>query len=305
MIWLFLALTAAFVWSLANILDKHVITDEMRDPLVAATVAGFTIFLFLSLFSFLANPFTLPFPVAMAAFLTGVTYNLAILFLYSAEKGGEISRVIPLVKLDPLLVLLLSFIFLGELLSPSRYAGVILLTAGAVLISLKKRPRHPWKGLLSLWRDGKRRLAHSAIGLALAASGFYAVRNILLDVSAAQAGLEQVLAWVGIGGLLVGAVILARHHPHLLRRSKRGMEHLVLSDALTIVGFLLFSRAIALGSPTLVAGVGSTNIFFTFLIATALSKTHTHIIKEEMRGSTLLVKAAAIMMVMAGLVALL
>lgn len=284
MLWLYLSLLAAVFWSLVIIIDKHAITDEMRDPILAATISGFTLFLFFSLFSLFSDPLSLPLNIIAFSFLTGVCYITAIYFYYQTAKREEISRINSVVQCYPIVVLILSLLFLGELLSPVKYLGIVLLIAGAIIISIKKGTS----------------IKRLTILLALSSMLFYALRSFFLEIATAFP-LLQVLSWAGLGGLLVGAVLLAAHHPHIRKKSKKGIEHLILSNALAVIAFLLFTQAISLASASLVTAIISTDILFVFLIATALSKTHSHIIREELRGSTLLLKLIAIVLILLGL----
>lgn len=296
MFWFELSLAAALIWSLTSIMDKHVISDEMKDPIVAVTVAGFSLFLPLCFFSLIFNPLSLPPTIILTSFLAGITYSIAILFLYKAAKMDEISRVLPLIKMDPLLVLLFSVAFLGEILSPVKYSGILLLIAGELVLTFKRKS----KKRLSL-PFFRRVPVSSLVSIALLSAFFYSVRSILLEFSTEGHALAGVLFWVGIGGLLVGSLFLAAHHPHIRRKAKKGIEHLFLSNFLTLTAFLLFAEAVSLGPVSLASAVVSTNILFVFLISSILSRTHTHLIREEMRGSTLLMKGAGILLVLVAL----
>lgn len=284
MLWLFLALAAAFVISVANVLDKHAITDEIRDPYLASTIAGFTLFVVLGLFSLVSNPLALSPVLIPLAFLAGVTYNLGLMFYYKASQDEEVSRVIPMMKAEPVLVLVISFLFLGEVLTILQYLGAFAVIGGAVLISVKR----------SIKQCSRR-----AIGLALVAAFFLAVRNVFVDIAATD--LFAMLAWVGLGGFIVGAVLFAAHHPHLKKKAKKGVRHLLFTNALAVIFFLLYTQAIALRSVSLVATVVASQVFFVFVIATVLSRTHSFIVREELRESTLLVKGLAILLVFGGL----
>lgn len=285
MLWFFLALLAAFFISIANILDKHVISDEMKHPLVGASMAGFTLFVFFSLFSLFSDPLSLPPVIIIFSFLGGMCYNLALFFYYKTAQSGEISRVVPAFKLDVVFVLLFSFLFLGEVLTLFQYGGVILLIGGTVLITYKKKAK---------------KLRSSILWLAIMTALFLSIRNFLVGFTS-DGNLFAVLSWVGLGGLLVGSIFFAAHHPHIRKKGRKGIEHLFLTNALAIAFFFLFSQSIALSSASLATAVVSAQIFFVFIIAIALSKTHTHIIKEELRESTLLLKGVAIVMIFLGL----
>ena len=68
--------------------------------------------------------------------LSGLGTGASWLCYFHALKVGEAARVQPIDKLSVVLVALLGVLFLGEKLSPLSWAGVALVTAGAVLIAL-------------------------------------------------------------------------------------------------------------------------------------------------------------------------
>lgn len=173
------------------------------------------------------------------------------------------------------------------MLLPSAVLGAVLLATGAILIALK-RPG----------RTGRRPFVYAFL-----AAAFYALRSLLLDTAVAGHGLFPVLAWVGLGGMAVGAVFLVVHHPHLRKKARKGIEHeLIAANGLAALAFFLFAVALTLAPVSLVAAVVSLNIFFVFVIATALSKTHAHLIREEMRRSSLVAKLVAIALIFLGLI---
>ncbi len=68
--------------------------------------------------------------------LSGLATGLSWLCYFRALQMGPASRVAPLDKLSVPLVMLFSWLLLGEKLTPQVVAGGLLITAGAVLIAL-------------------------------------------------------------------------------------------------------------------------------------------------------------------------
>lgn len=78
-----------------------------------------------------------PFSIYGLILLKSVVISIAWLSIYQAYKKLEISRVSPLRNLSPLLLVILSFIFLGEVASLINYLGITILIISAYLIELK------------------------------------------------------------------------------------------------------------------------------------------------------------------------
>jgi transporter family protein len=291
MMWLFLALVASIIYSTVAIIDKHAVSDELKDPVFGSVVSSFTLFVILMVSSLALAPLVFSLEVAVPAFLTGVFYVFAIIAAYSSFKRTEISRSIPVMMTSPIFVLVIAAMFLGEVFSPVKYGGMALIVLGAILISIKK--------------DGRKKSGLMAgFAIALVASLMFAFRNIFLKVSATQVSIWSSLFWMGLGGFLVGVVLFAFHHPHIRKKAKRGAEHMIISNFLASAAFVFLTLAMETGFASLVSSVLVLNVLWVFIIATALSRTHTHIIREEMRHSTLLLKGISIVLIIVGMIAI-
>ncbi|MBI1196513.1 MAG: EamA family transporter [Phenylobacterium sp.] len=84
-----------------------------------------------------ANPFS-SWRLFAALGLSGAATGLSWLCYFQALKLGEASRVAPVDKLSVVLVAVFAAIFLGERLDVRGWAGVGLITAGALLIALRR-----------------------------------------------------------------------------------------------------------------------------------------------------------------------
>lgn len=69
--------------------------------------------------------------------LSGLATGGSWLCYSRALKLGEASRVAPLDKMSVVLVAVFGAAFLGERLSPQNWLGILLIAAGAVLVSLR------------------------------------------------------------------------------------------------------------------------------------------------------------------------
>ena len=69
--------------------------------------------------------------------LSGLATGASWICYYRALKLGEAARVAPIDKLSVVLVAVFGVAFLGERLSGRNWAGVALIAAGAILVSLR------------------------------------------------------------------------------------------------------------------------------------------------------------------------
>ena len=137
--WIIYALLSAAMAALVAIFGKFGV--EKIDTTLATTVravimAGFLILVSLSLgkwrgiSSFHGRPL-------LYIFLAGIAGALSWLFYFTALKTGLASGVAAIDRLSVVFVLILAVMFLGERLTWLSGLGAILLTSGAILMTIK------------------------------------------------------------------------------------------------------------------------------------------------------------------------
>jgi DME family drug/metabolite transporter len=139
-----LALSAALMWATSSVLYRHGM--ERLSPKVVNTVRALsaTLFLFLVLI-FLGRAgevFSLSPKIYFYALIASV-FGLSvgdIFYLYAIKTIG-ISRAIPIASSTPWIVAVLSVLFLGEKITPSIIAGILLIFCGIYLIREKDEVR--------------------------------------------------------------------------------------------------------------------------------------------------------------------
>lgn len=286
--WIILAILAALVWTAVNIIDKFIITKELRDPILATVISGISTFVLFGVVALLFGNILLPLSTIVIAIIAGAAFNIAILLYYFAMSKEEVSRFIPVLSAVPLFVLFFSFIFLGERFPALTYLGILLLVAGAILISLKKITR----------RIG----INVAFLIAISAALFYALRNIALKFATVQASIWPIFFWVGVGGGIVSLFLFAMHHPHIRRKARLGVKHLLFVGSLTAIALFIFTIAISIGPVSLVSALLEVQPLFVFLAAAALSVFYPKFLKEKITKSIIMQKALAMVLIIVGAV---
>lgn len=304
MLWIWLILATVVIWVIVNIADKHIVTDELKDPSLCAVVYGAIAFIFYSIigFSFKIG-FAMPISAKLAAFGAGIALNLGTLFYYSALKQGEVSRVIPLFNIGPLFVLLLATLFLNEIFTPVRYLAIGLLVAGGWLISIKKinkknknKSRNKRKERISLM---------PALLFVLIGALMYAFRSILVRYATFQTIFIQLLPWLGLGMMTVAVISFTIHHPRIRRKLQiRGIEHLVVINVISVLTLIIFIRAIAIAPAVsfVIAFAAGIQGFLVFISAVLLSKFKPKIVHEPLTRRIILMKIIAIVLLTAGVI---
>jgi transporter family protein len=287
--WALFAIFAVFIWSVVNIVDKYVLTRWVANPIILIMItgiigllAGFIIF-FTQGISYLSLQNTI------FAIIAGTFYVLGNLLYFKAAKLNEISRVVPLFHLSPIFVLILAAIFLGEFFTPMKYLGIAFLVVGAFIISSKN--------LFSFRLD---RSSEFMILSTLSFSFTVVITKYLL----AFADFWTIFSYIKFGTIFVLVPIFWLYFEELKsvarKHGKKVIGLISINESFNVFAVLLMTIAAASGFITLVESLASLQALFVFLLALGLSIFFPKILKEEISGSTILLKLIAIVLLIAG-----
>ena len=140
--WIIFAILSAIFAALVAIFGK--IGISVIDTTLATTVRAIVMSIFLVVVSLLLGKFKLIATIKSSALyfiiLSGIAGALSWLFYFVALKSATNSQVPAVAALDRLsvvFVLIFSILFLGDKLNLKSAIGVILITIGAILMTLK------------------------------------------------------------------------------------------------------------------------------------------------------------------------
>ncbi len=139
--WLFYALLSAFFAALVAIFAKLGLKNI--DTTLATTVRAIIMAVFLISVAFALRKFD-GFTISsfsgrewMLITLAGIAGAMSWLFYFAALKSGTASAVVAIDKLSVVFVVILALFFLGETLTWKVGIGAIIVTFGAILMTLK------------------------------------------------------------------------------------------------------------------------------------------------------------------------
>ncbi len=260
--WTILALTSTAISAGINTLDAHFLVRRM--PSLRAYILIIEVFL-LPVSLIMLAVFPLPaglgfLPLAMV-FLAAVVSALASLILLDAMQREDVARIMPLIGTSPVFVAFLAWAFLGEALAPLQWLAVVVVVAGAVLISLKRQ-------------GGAHRFHASSFFVLLGAALLYAVSNV-----ASKYALGHMSYWntVSLMFLISSLVFLAYClRPRVVRevRQLRPLVNLAVTanQAVAMVSTVLGYMAIQLGPVALVATTLNAKPLFIFVYSLLLGR---------------------------------
>ena len=289
MLWLILAIGSYFLNAVVSLVDKFLLSNKVKSPFVYAFYSGVltsVVFVLWPPYFSLLSP-----DLTIIALFAGACFFVAVFFFYSAVLQGEVSSVVPVVGgISPVVVFVLSFIFLGERLPPRWLLGFSALVLGTLLFTLGK---------------GKKVSAYSfAAAVFFAASFFFS--KIVFDGTVFLNGF----IWTRIGAILPPIILLFfPFFRKILLRSdfnvkKRSFFLFVSNKGLSAVAFLLFNYAIALGSVTIISAVQGVQYVFLFVLTLVFSAYFPRIISESLRREVIIQKIAGIALISLALIIL-
>ena len=140
-----LAIATALIWGIAPIFEK--IGLGKIDPTMGVILRGFGVFacvLMLFLWqirptegnNFLAGFMAMDKRAMFFILLGGIIATFfGQLFFYRALKLGMVSQVVPVAASYPLVTFIIGVIFLGDVVTASKVAGIVLVVAGVFFLS--------------------------------------------------------------------------------------------------------------------------------------------------------------------------
>lgn len=292
--WLFFAFLGPLCWAASTHIDKYLVDRYFQNSDTAVLMV------FTALVGVVMLPFIwwfqpgvfLPPPLAIAVMTaSGVLYVASMLFYLRAIQSEEASVVAPLFQTTTIFSFLLAWLFLGEMLSWKSGAGLVLILAGVLFLSLDRAVR-----------GFKPRVV---LGM-LACTFILALTSVLFKFYAVRDEFWTTTFWTFVGEALFGIAILLipayrRQFALLLRTNTRALLALNGANELINLGGGLGVRfAMILAPVALVSAISSTTTLFVFAVGTLLSLFAPRLSHEDLSRRNLARKAVAAAIVTAG-----
>ena len=136
---LFFVFLSPAIWALMNFIDAWIVKRRVKNALAFAVVSGITNILLgiiLALFLSWKNYSLFDFRFSI---LVGLMLGTQLYFYYAILSKHDVSHIVGLVYAYPLVVAVLSFIFLNERLSLTGYIGAFIIILGVFMMTLRMR----------------------------------------------------------------------------------------------------------------------------------------------------------------------
>ncbi len=293
MSWIFIAILAHFFWAWVNVGDKYVVENKVKNPYVYMTWLAFlgVIAIFLIPFINLAIP-------SWSIFLWLVL--LALINFYSAlpyikaVTMEEISRINIWWQLIPVFSLFIGWFAIGDRLNLNQIIALGILISGGALASLHFK--------------GKGIAFSKALPYMIVATLGYAVYGVLFRYITKFMPFSSAFVWFSLLGVLAPLPMFiskkfAGEFKNEIKNLKKGTAGTICGIAIfDNLGILLNVWALSLGATALVFAMEGWQILFVFIIASAISVFYPKLLKEEMDARNLVLKLAALALMIIGVV---
>ncbi len=296
--WISIALVTAATLAVVNLADKRLLDRNLPslECLYAWVAFALVVYIVVAVAVFGVPVDTTP-PYVLAALGSGLALGIGYALLFVALKVDEASRAVAISQVYPIVVAILAVPFLGERLNAFQWGAILVVVLGTILISLPASPR----GLVA---PGLSRGVPASVASGL----FIGVGIFAAKVALAESSSITVFIYQQVGTLLA---FLPFCRPRVCAQLVGAMRNpqtvalLTVGEGLlpvVVVGGALL--ATQLGPVSLVSAFLATTPMFVFLLATTLSQRRWQLMQEAIHRQALVLKLAAILMIVAGVSAL-
>ncbi len=229
----------------------------------------------------------------LVAVVSGIFRTIAVTILLYNLQREEVSRVIPVVYTYPIFVAIMAVLFMGETLGYLQWLAIIIVVAGAVMVSVRQSPSGStiWLGKPLLLLFG------SSLLLAMA------------DVTSKYA-----LAYISFWNMfsltafcISGIFLLVSMRPRILsqlssmERRNSAIALLAFNEILAPVGIALLFWALEKGPVSLVSTISSSRPVFVVIFALILSRILPGFMEWQPGKGILALRLVAIAMIFGGI----
>ncbi len=304
--WIAVALSAYLLLAVANLLDKFLVDNVLKNSRAYAFAACL-----LGVMVLLASPWFLRWPGwPLFAFniVNGFIFAFALWMLYEALRRGEAARVLVFIGgVTPIFSLLFSLLFFKEHFTVNQWLGMLFILIGVVIIIFLPIAR---SYLARIFKELKltQNIKSGSLGIALLSALAYSVYFLSTKQAYSSQPFVSAFIWTRLGAALFVLIFLIKRADRqaimtFWRKSgpNKNKFLVVFNQILGASGFILQNYAIYLGSVVLVNALQGAQYAFLLIISAILALNAPRLLKEIFSWKIFLRKAAAVVAVIIGL----
>jgi drug/metabolite transporter (DMT)-like permease len=291
--WTSTAILSAATQGVVSIIDSHLLSKRMPGLQSFLLPVGMVLLIF-GLIVFCLFPLPegidrLPILVAIAA---GILRTAGVVITLYNLTREEVSRVIPITYTYPVFVAIIAIPLLGESLGYLQWLAIIIVVAGAIIVSIEKSP------------SGTTGSLSRPFLLLFVASLFFALSDILAKYSLAYISFWNLYSLVIFGMSVIFLIISVRpgtiKQLRDMKRKNSAMAWLVFDEILALLGAVLQFWAMARGPVSLVSTITGTRPVFVAIYSIILSFVLPGFLIKRGTSEVMALRLTAIAMIVGG-----
>ncbi len=295
--WFYLSLIPPFLFSVANHIDKYLLSRYIKGGGVGSLIIFSCLFSILILpvyFYFKPEVIDVNFVDVLLLIIVGVVNTLGVLFYLTALSKEDASIVVPLVQLTPISGYIFSFLFFGETITGAQFFAALFILTGSVMLCFSLS-----NGVLVFkWKT---------VMYMLISTILFGLHGSLFKFVTIGENFVKSFFWEYVGLLISGICFFVfnknfRSEFVSLVMNNKFNVFIVNSVNETIVFFanIIVALCFTLAPVSLVLAVGGLQSLFVFLIGLLIYVIFPKISKEEVKLGYLSYKGLAIVIIIYG-----
>jgi drug/metabolite transporter (DMT)-like permease len=292
--WVSIAIVSTAILGMVNIIDSHLLSKRMPSLQVFLLPAGIISLVYgLVIFYLFPLPDDAGFWPLMVTVGSGIARTLSLIILLYTLKMDEVSRIIPMSSTYPIFVAIIAIPLLGETLDYLGWVAVIIVVAGAAIVSTRQSP-----GGSTTWLG-------RAFLLLAGSSLLMAVANVSTKYALDYISFWH-MYWITIF-CMAGIFMLISLRPRILRelvnmkQRNSSLALVAFNELLVVAGVATSFWAMKLGPISLVSTIASSRPIFVVIYAIILSRTYPTFLKWQTSKGMLALRLIAIAMIVGGI----
>ncbi|MFA5358478.1 MAG: EamA family transporter [Patescibacteria group bacterium] len=289
--WLLIVVIAYALNAVAMAIDKTLLRRQVPHP------AAYTFYICaLGIITVVLLPFDFVIPPALQMlynFLAGATFAIGLYLMFTALKKEDASRVTPFIGgLNPFIIFILAWLFLGERLATSQILAFFVILFGTFLISLN-------------FKKGKS--FSRAFLIAIPSAIFLAISYTITKYAYLNQSFISAFVWIRLSSVVAVLFLLLKKDNRqaifaTATSSASGSRYLFLTgQACGALSMIMVSWAISIASVSLVNALQGLQYVFLFAIVLTLKRKNPHLLEEDLSRRVYLQKIISIGLIVFGL----
>ena len=270
MTWLLLALLAPLAWSIANYLDKFILSRVSSDAeggsgglLILSALVSVAFALIVAITKGFATLLVTP-QISMILLASGFFEAMYIFFYFCALERESATTVVGLFQFAPIFGMGFGYVLLHEIPTGMQFAAMMLILIGTLCIVFKK--------------GEKISLVGGVVGLMLLSTLFVGLYNTLFKFAGSDISFWTAIFWqylgIGLAGLVsfvARSVYRKQFFGMLTNRGGIVLAATIGAEVMNILAILATNAAILFAPVGIVLSIGSVQPIFVLLEGLALA----------------------------------